>query len=55
MAKLKALFHGQEIASLQLEMAQEYTIGRGTNCSIQLPNEKGISRQHLKVYDSFRK
>lgn len=51
MAKLKVFFHGQEIALLDLETGNQYIIGRGSNCNIQLPNEKGISRQHLKVFE----
>jgi pSer/pThr/pTyr-binding forkhead associated (FHA) protein len=34
---------------LKLEDGQEYFIGRGSQCHIQLPSEKAISRQHLKL------
>lgn len=50
MAKLNIKLHGQHFASLELENGQEYVIGRGGDCSIVLQEQKGISRQHLKVF-----
>lgn len=52
MSILKVFLHGQEIAKLELAQGQDYIIGRGTSCDIQLPNEKGISREHLKLFSN---
>jgi pSer/pThr/pTyr-binding forkhead associated (FHA) protein len=40
---------GQVIQKASLEKGKEYIIGRAENCDIRLPDEPGISRQHLKV------
>lgn len=50
MKTLKVFQHGQEIASLPLTGTDEFFVGRGSSCAIQLPNEKGISRQHLRIH-----
>ena len=50
MAKLSVKLHGQDFANLILENGQEYIIGRGPECAIVLQDQRGISRQHLKVF-----
>lgn len=50
MAKIIVRHHGQEIASLQLEDGHEYLAGRAEDAALILPNQKGISRHHLKFY-----
>lgn len=49
MPTLKAYLYGQEIGSIQLAPGEEYIVGRGENCAIQLQGQPGISRQHFKV------
>lgn len=49
MATLKAFLHGKEVASIQLRSGEEYIVGRGEGCAIQLQEQPGISRQHFKV------
>jgi len=41
---------GQHITELQLENDREYFAGRSLDCDIVLDGKKGISRQHLKIY-----
>ncbi len=50
MAKIVIRLHGQEITALTLEDGQEYIAGRAEDSSIVLPNQKGISRHHIKFY-----
>lgn len=50
MAKLTVRLHGQEFAQLTLEDGQEYVIGRSSDCAIVLQEQRGISRQHLKLF-----
>lgn len=49
MAKLRALHNGQLLGELNLQSGLEYFIGRSDQCAIVLPEERGISRQHLKL------
>jgi len=51
MANLIAKFHGQEIGKIQLQSGEVYSIGRAADSAIQLPSERGISRNHLKLYE----
>ncbi len=51
MATLKVVLHGKEVTSLRLEPGQEYIFGRADNCSVQLEELPGISRQHFKISD----
>lgn len=39
-----------EILVKELELNQEYIIGRGEDADILLDNEEGISRKHIKIY-----
>jgi pSer/pThr/pTyr-binding forkhead associated (FHA) protein/tetratricopeptide (TPR) repeat protein len=50
MARIVVKLHGQHFATLDLANGQEYTVGRGTDCAIVLQEHKGISRQHLKLF-----
>lgn len=50
MAKLSVRHLGQEIASVELAEGMEYFAGRAPESALMLPNEKGISRQHIKFY-----
>lgn len=50
MAKLSVKLHGQDFAQLILENGQEYVIGRSNECAIVLQEQRGISRQHLKLF-----
>lgn len=50
MAKITVRLHGQEISSVELADGAEYIAGRAEDCQIVLPNQKGISRHHLKFY-----
>lgn len=49
MASIKVLLHGKEVSSLRLTSGEEYTFGRGENCTVQLEAQPGISRQHFKI------
>lgn len=49
MATLKAFLHGKEFASIHLRTGEEYVIGRADGCAIQLEEQPGISRQHVKI------
>jgi len=51
MAKIRVLLHGNLAAELNLVSGQEYFAGRGSNCQIILANERGISRQHVKIFE----
>lgn len=50
MAKLIVKKQGKVIYQTELVKGQEYFAGRSKNCDIVLDNEKGISRQHVKIY-----
>lgn len=49
MARLIVRLHGQEVGNLKLEEGQEYIAGRAPDSAIRLNDERGISRQHLKI------
>ena len=49
MARIVVKLHGAEVFELKLESGNEYIAGRAPDCAIQLQNERGISRQHLKL------
>ena len=49
MGQLRALHNGQIITTLELESGVVYYAGRSSQCQIVLPEERGISRQHLKI------
>lgn len=49
MARLVVKIHGQILAELNLQPGQEYFVGRASTCAIVLAQERGISRQHIKI------
>ena len=51
MFRLKVRLHGQDVKDIALESGREYTFGRGTDCSLQLEDQPGISRVHFKVFE----
>jgi hypothetical protein len=51
MARLLVKLHGEEISRITLESGIEYIAGRASDAHIQLANERGISRHHLKFYE----
>lgn len=51
MATLRVLLYGKEVQMIRLEPGQEYTFGRGENCSYQLEEQPGISRVHFKIVE----
>ncbi len=55
MAKILVKLKTEIIKTLDLDISQEYFAGRGDNCAIILEAEKGISRQHIKIYYSNSK
>ncbi len=50
MAQLIVRLHGEEIARLELSEGHEYLAGRAGDADLVLPQQKGISRHHLKFY-----
>lgn len=48
--KLKVLLHGAAFKELVLSEEREFIIGRSSSCDLQLGDQNGISRQHLRVY-----
>ncbi len=48
-ARLTVKHFGEVVVSRDLTTNHEYIAGRGADCDIRLPDEKGISRQHLKI------
>ena len=48
MARLLVKLHGEDVSRLTLEDGIEYIAGRASDANIQLANERGISRHHLK-------
>lgn len=50
MFKLKVLLHGAAFKELVLNEEREFVIGRSSSCDLQLSDQNGISRQHLRVY-----
>lgn len=52
MHKLTIRLHGEKISEITLESGREYVAGRGSDAQIPLPAERGISRHHLKFYES---
>jgi pSer/pThr/pTyr-binding forkhead associated (FHA) protein len=51
MSLLKVLLDQQEIAALELRPGVSYLAGRGSDCDIILPSDKGISRHHLRIHE----
>ena len=52
MARLTIKLQGDEVTQLNLEDGVEYIAGRGADAQIVLPAQRGISRHHLKFYQS---
>lgn len=52
MAKLIIKIHGEEVGRAILEDGQEYLAGRAADAQIKLDGPKGISRHHLKFYQT---
>lgn len=50
MFKLRVLLHGAAFKELVLNEEREFIIGRSSSCDLQLSDQNGISRQHLRVY-----
>ena len=50
MALFKVFENSKELISLNLEEGHEYTIGRSEECDFTLPQHKGISRKHIRVF-----
>ncbi|MGE4132056.1 MAG: FHA domain-containing protein, partial [Bdellovibrionales bacterium] len=51
MARLTVKHNGVEVGSFELKSGQEYIAGRAPECDIKLGEERGISRQHLKLFE----
>jgi pSer/pThr/pTyr-binding forkhead associated (FHA) protein/tetratricopeptide (TPR) repeat protein len=51
MAQLRVSLHGNVLLELNLQPGQEYFAGRGAQCQIILAHERGISRQHLRIFE----
>ena len=49
-AQLVVHFQGQEHTTIELDESREYFVGRGSTSDVVLKHEKGISRQHLRIY-----
>lgn len=43
---------GQTIEQLHLQSGQDYIIGRSAECDLVLSSAKGVSRNHLHIYES---
>lgn len=50
MARFQVFKNGRIQQDWSVEPGTEYTVGRADNCDLVLEAERGISRQHLKVY-----
>lgn len=51
MAKLRVYLNGQMISDFELRSGTQYTAGRSETCELHLEAERGVSRQHFKLYD----
>lgn len=49
MAQIVVKLHGKEFITIDLVDGREYIAGRNQDCEIPLKNQKGISRNHLKI------
>lgn len=52
MSRLKVKLRGAHVTDIVLNPEQEYIAGRKEDCNIRLQPEKGISREHFKLYYS---
>jgi len=52
MAKLTLKLNGKVLKELELEPGTEYFAGRESDCAFHLEDFRGISRQHLKIYET---
>lgn len=52
MAKLTLKLNGKIIQSVELEPGKEYYAGRASECEFPLEDYRGISRQHLKIFEN---
>ncbi len=50
MAKITVKLNGQVIASVELENGTTYIAGRASDAQIVLPDQRGLSRHHLKFF-----
>lgn len=50
MSRLHLFKFNKPIKEFPLEVGQEYIAGRGENCDLVLEADRGISRQHIKIY-----
>ena len=48
--QIRVRIHGQDYGVLELQEGMEYFAGRGSQSHIVLQNERGISRQHIKIF-----
>ncbi len=51
MAKLTLKLNGTPVKTVHLESGKEYFAGRSSDCDFSLEDYRGISRQHLKIYE----
>jgi predicted component of type VI protein secretion system len=49
MAKLKLYHQGQLLKELELNSGEEYFAGRSSQCQFVLDENRGISRQHVRI------
>jgi pSer/pThr/pTyr-binding forkhead associated (FHA) protein len=52
MDRLILKLDGQEISELHLEEGMEYIVGRSVECDIVIEGQKGVSRQHIRIYQA---
>lgn len=50
MARLRVRLRGKPVSDVSLNQEQSYVAGRKEDCDIVLQAEKGISREHFKIY-----
>lgn len=49
MLHLIVKFQGQIQAEIPLVVGKDYTIGRKPSCDVVIPDQKGVSREHIKI------
>lgn len=52
MAKLTLKLNGKILQTIELESGTDYYAGRASECDFPLEDYRGISRQHLKIFES---
>ncbi len=51
MFQVRMTKNGESVKELNLNSGREYLVGRSEECDIVLGGEKGISRQHFKIFE----